>query len=137
MSEEGGGRERRLSPRFDASLDCEITLPEEERSSGLLFPGASLRGRTRDVSLTGLGLVVPSVYVGYDCVIDQGRTLVVVLLTTPVGDIRMLATTVHYVRHDAGREDEARYLLGLRITEMGDEDRALYASLLDGLGAAG
>jgi c-di-GMP-binding flagellar brake protein YcgR len=135
MSDEGGGRERRQSPRFDASLDCEITLPEEERSSGLLFPGASLRGRTRDVSLTGLGLVVPSIYIGYDCVIDQGRTLVVVLLTTPVGDIRMLATAVHYVRRDAGREDEdeARYLLGLRIIEMSDEARAVYERLLAAL----
>lgn len=132
MSEEGGGRERRLSPRFDASLDCEITLPEDERSSGLLFPGASLRGRTRDVSVSGLGLVVPSVYIGYDCVIDQGRTLVVILLTTPAGAVRMLATPVHYVRQDAGT-GEPSYLLGLRITEMSDDDRAAYLRILDAL----
>lgn len=132
MSEQGGGRERRLSPRFDASLDCEITLPEEERSSDLLFPGVSLRGRTHDVSVSGVGIVVPSIYVGYDCVIDQGRTLVVILLNTPFGSIRMYATAVHYIRHDAG-DGEPSYLLGLRITEMSDDARATYMSFLAAL----
>lgn len=136
MSEQGGGRERRLSPRFDANLDCEITLPEEDRSSDLLFPGASLRGRTRDLSVSGVGIVVLTIYVGYDCVIDQGRTLVVVLLTTPVGTIRMYATAVHYVRQDTGEGDDASYLLGLHITEMSDADRARYNSLLDNLGGS-
>jgi hypothetical protein len=129
MSEQRGGRERRLSPRFDASLDCEITLPEEERSSDLLFPGANLRGRTRDVSLSGIGLVVPSIYIGYDCIIDQGRTLVVTL-ATPSGVVTMRATSVHYIRQDTAGAVEPTYLLGLRITGMSDAARSTYTGLL-------
>lgn len=123
-----GGRERRLSPRFDVALDCRLALPDAERSSGLLFPDASLRGRTRDVSETGIGVVAASIYVGFDCVVDAGRTLLVTL-EAPRGSIELTATTVHYTRLGAGDEGAA-YLLGLRIIEINDEHRALYAELL-------
>ncbi|HYN84949.1 MAG TPA: PilZ domain-containing protein [Pyrinomonadaceae bacterium] len=123
-----GGRERRLSPRFEAALDCRLALPDSERSSGLLFPDAFLRARTRDLSETGLGVVAASIYVGYDCVVDAGRTLLVTL-EAPRGPIEMTATNVHYTRLGAGAEDAA-YLLGLRVVGMTDGNRALYAELL-------
>jgi hypothetical protein len=123
-----GGRERRLSPRFEVALDCRVALPDSERSSGLLFPDASLRARTRDLSETGLGLVAASIYVGYDCVVDAGRTLLVTL-EAPGGSIVLTATPVHYTRLDAGA-GEATYSVGLLISEMTDEHRARYAELL-------
>ena len=49
------GKERRLKPRFNASLPCTLTLPEGD----ILFPDASLRCRTRDLSETGVGVVAP------------------------------------------------------------------------------
>jgi PilZ domain len=131
MSEFESGRDRRLSPRFNASLECRVTLPDEGQSSRLLFPGAEIAGQTRDVSATGLGLVVPTIYIGYDCIVDQGRTLIVSLeLTT--GAVEMRATSVHYVRQDAS-DGESIYLVGLHITDMADDDRARYSEFLAGL----
>ncbi|HEX5708428.1 MAG TPA: PilZ domain-containing protein [Pyrinomonadaceae bacterium] len=127
-----GGRERRLSPRFEVALDCRVALPDAERSSGLLFPDAHLPARTRDLSETGLGLVAASIYVGYDCVVDAGRTLLVVL-EAPRGAIELKATAVHYTRIDA-KDEEVAYSLGLLISEMTEQNRALYAELLRELG---
>ena len=128
MSEFTSGRERRLSPRFNVNVECNIALPGEEQSSRLLFPGATLTGRTRDVSATGLGLVVSSIYIGYDCVVDKGRTLLI-SLALPAGIIEMKATAVHYIRQDAD-SGESIYLIGLHITEMADDDRARYNRFL-------
>ena len=135
MSEfDNRGRERRLSPRYAAVLECAVSLPEGERSSGLLFPHTSLECRTRDVSETGLGIVAPSVYIGYDCIIDQGRTLII-RLALPTGPVEIKATAVHYVRRDRDGE-EAIYLIGLSIVAMGDVERARYAEFLAGLAGA-
>jgi PilZ domain len=137
MSERGsvGGRERRLSPRYNLVLGCQISLPEEERSSVLLFPDATVAGRTRDVSESGLGVVVETIYAGYDCVVDQGRALRV-SLSLPSGDIELRATAVHYVRQDSAAGESA-YVIGLSITGMDDDNRARYASLLAELAGAG
>lgn len=135
MEEAQGGRERRLSPRYEVSLDCSVALPDEERSSGLLFPDASIAGLTRDLSETGIGLVLPSIYAGYDCVVDRGRTLRV-RLEISSGTVEMIATAVHYTRSDLAGEG-ASYAVGLLITEMTDDNRALYAQLLRELETAG
>lgn len=136
MSESGGGRERRLSPRYSASLECGVTIPREERSSGLLFPNTTLAGRTRDLSESGLGLIVPSIYIGYDCVVDQGRTLII-SVALPSGDVELRATPVHYVRQSAGGDDETTYFIGLRITETDDAERERYLNFLRGLENSG
>ena len=44
----------------------------------------------------------------------------------------MEATPAHYLRLDAGGA-EPTYLIGLRITSMADEDRALYNGFLEEL----
>ena len=129
------GRERRLTPRFEVALDCSLALPVGERSSDVLFPDAALGARTRDVSETGLGLVADSIYVGYDCVVDSGRTLLVTL-EAPRGPIELRATPVHYTRLDAAGRDVS-YVVGLRILEMSEQNRALYAALLRELEGAG
>jgi hypothetical protein len=135
MSERGsgGGRERRLQPRFNASLDCQISLPEEERSSGVLFPDARITGRTRDLSESGLGVVAPTIYVGYDCVVDQGRTLLV-SLRLPSGAVELRATAAHYIRQDDSG-GESSYLIGLSITGMDAGPRARYLDFLKELSA--
>ena len=135
MNERGsvGGRERRLSPRYTVSLGCQINLPDEERSSGVLFPDARIAGRTRDLSERGLGVVAPTIYVGYDCVVDQGRTLLV-SLRLPSGDVELKATAAHYVRLDDSG-GESSYLIGLSITEMDAGPRARYLDFLRELSA--
>lgn len=129
----GGGRERRLSPRFSVGLDCEISLPEGERSSNLLFPDEKISARTRDLSATGLGVDAPTIYLGYDCIVDQGRTIQIAL-DLPSRTITMQATSAHYLRQDSVRS-EASYVIGLSIIHMSDDDRAIYNAYLSGLSA--
>ena len=129
---EQSGRERRLKPRYSADLACAVALAESE--SDILFPNERLELRTRDLSETGVGLVAGTIYLGYTCVVDEGRALLV-KLELPAGTVEMEATSAHYLRLDAGGA-EPLYLIGLRITSMTDEDRALYNQFLEDLSRA-
>ena len=120
------GIERRLKPRFNASLRCTLSLPAEE--SDILFPGAKLECRTRDLSESGVGLVAPSIYLGYTCVVDEGRALRLEL-ETGGAIIRLGTTPAHYLRLDDGSGD-ATYLIGLRINEAPGEDLNKYLEFL-------
>ena len=124
---EQSGKERRLKPRFNAELSCDIAPGD----SDLLFPGERLECRTRDLSETGIGLLAGSIYVGYTCVVDEGRPLLL-RLALPSGEVEMETTAAHYLRLDSGG-GEPRYLIGLRIDSMTDEVRALYQNYLEEL----
>ena len=126
---EKSGRERRLKPRYNADLACAVALAESE--SDILFPDARLECRTRDLSETGVGLVAGTIYLGYTCVVDEGRALRVTL-ELPSGAIEMEATSAHYLRLDAGAAEPA-YLIGLRISSMTAEGHALYNNYLEEL----
>jgi hypothetical protein len=127
------GKDRRLKPRFNVSLPCAVALPEGERD--LLFPDALLRCRTRDLSETGVGLEASSIYLGYACVVDEGRRLLL-QLDLPADRVEMLTEAAHYVRLDRAGE-ESVYLIGLRITEMSGPARELFNAYLSALAAAG
>ena len=124
------GRERRVKPRFNADLPCDVAPGDPD----LIFPGERLECRTRDLSETGIGVVAGSIYVGYTCVVDEGRALSL-RLALPAGEIEMEATTAHYLRLDSGA-GEPVYLIGLRISSMSDEDRRLYNNYLEELSAS-
>jgi hypothetical protein len=124
------GRERRLKPRFSADVTCTVALTDAEHN--MLFPNEKLHCRTRDVSETGVGVVANSIYLGYTCVVDEGRALLVTL-ELPAGPVPMEATAAHYVRLDAGGRDATTYLIGLRVTSMSDEGRAAYRRYLEEL----
>ncbi len=124
---EKSGKERRLKPRFNAELPCDLA----PGGGQLLSPDDRLECRTRDLSESGIGVVAGSIYVGYTCVVDEGRALRL-RLALPAGEIEMEATSAHYLRLDSGAE-QPTYLIGLRISSMSEEDRTLYHNYLDEL----
>ena len=124
------GKERRLKPRFNAELPCDLSPGDAELHS----PDDRLECRTRDLSESGVGLTASSIYVGYTCVVDEGCALHL-RLALPPGEIEMEATPAHYVRLDSGAETPV-YLIGLRITSMSEEDGTLYHNYLEELSAA-
>ena len=124
---EKSGKERRLKPRFNAELPCDLT----PGGAQLLNPDDRLECRTRDLSESGIGLVAGSIYVGYTCVVDEG-SVTHVRLVLPGGEIEMETTSAHYIRLDSGAETPT-YLIGLRITSMSDEAGALYRQYLEEL----
>lgn len=124
---EQSGKERRLKPRYNAELPCDLAPGDAE----LLNPDDRLECRTRDLSETGVGVVARSIYAGYACVVDETRVLRL-RLALPAGEIEMEATAAHYIRLDSDAENPV-YLIGLRITSMSEADRAGYNNYLDEL----
>ncbi|MFL6283952.1 MAG: PilZ domain-containing protein [Pyrinomonadaceae bacterium] len=127
---EQSGRERRRKPRFAADVTCTVALTDAEHS--LLFPNEKLHCRTRDVSESGVGLVANSIYLGYTCVVDEGRALLL-RLELASGPVEMETTAAHYLRLDASAR-ATTYLIGLRITSIAEDQHAIYRSFLDSLG---
>ena len=125
--EQQSGKERRREPRFNAVLPCDVAPDDAD----LHFTGVRLECRTRDLSETGVGVVAGSIYVGYTCLVDEGRPLVF-RLALPTGAVEMEATAAHYLRLDRGGQ-EPSYLIGLRITSMTDGARAHYRNYLEEL----
>ena len=127
MVREKSGKERRLKPRYNAELPCDLSPGDSELHS----PDDRLECLTRDLSESGVGLVAGSIYVGYTCVVDEGRALRL-RLALPAGEIEMEATSAHYLRLDSGAGEPA-YLIGLRIASMSEKDRSLYHDYLEEL----
>jgi hypothetical protein len=87
-----------------------------------------LEGYTRDVSETGLALIVPAVRIGEHYLTGAGRTLRITL-EFPTGPIQMDVVPVRYERLDES-ETEKGYLVGVSITEMSDHDRATFTDYM-------
>jgi hypothetical protein len=128
---------RRAAPRYmthlEAGLALSVALPGAKpraQASG----GQSLRlaGYTRDVSSTGLALVVPAIRIGGQYITGENRTLEIIL-KLPSGQIQVQATPVRYSPLEEGGTDTG-YLIGVQIAGMSDEDRKLFDAYLETLG---
>jgi hypothetical protein len=127
------GRDRRLKPRFSAALRGTLSLPPEDRD--ILFPHVQLQCRTRDLSESGIGLLAPSIYLGYTCVVDEGRPLELTL-ELPAGVVVTLqVASAHYVRLGTDAA-ESSYLIGLRLVEPEGEHLKRFKQYLASLESA-
>jgi hypothetical protein len=124
------GRDRRLKPRFSAALRCTLSLPPEDRD--ILFPHEQLECLTRDLSESGIGLAAPSIYLGYTCVVDEGRALSLSLELPGGALVKLRVESAHYLRLDRAPA-EATYLIGLRITQLAGEDLTRFKDYLSSL----
>ncbi len=121
--------DRRAAPRFhlEERLTVAVTRPNVGvRPSNL---PTVIYGYTRDLSETGLALVLPELNVGGYHFAVPGRAMNI-RLKLPGGPIEM---RVEYVRH-AEFEGEGGQLVGVRVLEMSKQARAGYLSFLKTLG---
>jgi len=81
----------------------------------------TLNGHTLDVSTTGLALIVPAIRIGEHYLAGADRKLHV-KLELPNGPVEMKVATVRY----ESLEDDSGYLIGARILEISDTDRASF-----------
>jgi hypothetical protein len=88
----------------------------------------ALAGYTRDISATGLALIVPAIRIGEHYLAGEERRLRVVL-ELPSGPIDLVATPVRYEPIDED-ENEQGFLIGARITEISSQDRERLTSYL-------
>jgi hypothetical protein len=127
---------RRRAPRYathlEAGLALSISLPNAKaaaaKGAGQLL---KLAGYTRDVSSTGLALVVPTIRVGGQYITGENRTLEI-MLKLPTGQIQIKATSVRYAPLEEEGTDTG-YLIGVAIVSMSDEDRKLFDAYLETL----
>jgi hypothetical protein len=117
--------DRRRAPRFCLRLPCAVSLHEPQ---GVRRAAQELAGFTHDLSASGLSLVLPAVRVGERYLTGAG-VMLRVRLEYPTGPLELLATPVHYDQYD--EEDSVkRFLVGVRIVEMSEAERARYEAHL-------
>ncbi len=112
---------RRHSKRVQARLSFTLNLSDPRLSTNghRRLPG--LAGHTLDVSVTGLALLVPAIRIGEHYLAGTDRKLYL-KVELPSGPVEMRVAAVRY----ESLEDETGYLIGVRILEMGDSDRASF-----------
>lgn len=121
---------RRAAPRYTTHLEKALTVHiylSRPGTGGTAAP--RLVGFTRDVSETGLGVVIPDIRLSGRQLVSPDRTLHV-LVGIPSGAVAMTASAVRYAEADEGT---GGYLVGLHIAEMEPRDRALYAKFINSL----
>src|SRR4051812_1987857 len=125
----GHGRFLRHGKRFEARLPFIITLFNAGRGvTRSPRDESALVGYTRDLSETGLTLLLPSVRVGDAYLTDAGSRLEV-KLELPGGPVKMTATAIRFeqlTRKEAG----CGYLLAVSVIEMQQDERERYLKYL-------
>lgn len=112
---------RRHSRRVRASLSFTLSLSDPRMNSNGSRRLPSLDGHTLDVSATGLALVVPAIRIGEHYLAGADRKLHI-KLELPSGPVEMRVATVRY----ESLEDGTGYVIGARILEMSESDRASF-----------
>jgi hypothetical protein len=126
---------RRIAPRYmthlEAGLALSISVPNATQRAQDGKQSLRLAGYTRDISATGLALIVPTIRIGGQYLTGENRTLAIVL-KLPSGQVQIKATPVRYSPLDEDATDTG-YLIGVQITGMSDEDRARFDAYLETL----
>ena len=121
---------RRHSKRVRARLNFTLSLSDPRTNTNGSRRLPSLDGHTLDVSSTGLALVVPAIRIGEHYLAGSDRRLYI-KLELPNGPVELEVVAVRY----EGLEDESGYLIGARIVEMSDSDRASFEKYVSSKGA--
>ena len=118
--------DRRRAPRFRLRVPCSVA-PFAPGGAGMRR-APQLTGHTRDLSASGLALILPAVRIGGHYLTGADTKLRVVLELAN-GPLELVATPVHYDQLGAEGEEQG-YLIGLRIAEMSAAARARYEAQL-------
>lgn len=120
-------RSVRQSPRHGPHLPFTLTMLDQ-RTGHATRHAIKVNGITRNISETGIALIVPGIRKGDHHLAARNRRLLIVL-ELPTGTIRLQAAPVRYER----LRTETGYLLGARIISMSDDDRLRFLRYLQRL----
>lgn len=123
---------RRHSRRVRARLSFTLSLSDPRIGANGSRRLPSLSGHTLDVSSTGLALIVPAIRIGEHYLAGSDRRLYI-KLELPSGAVELKVVAVRY----ESLEDESGYLIGARIVEMSDSDRASFEKYVMSRGSHG
>jgi len=125
--------ERRAAQRFTTHLERRLVVNVsllDMKPDGSRGPTV-LAGFTRDVSESGLGIVLPDIRIGKSSVTRPDKTLRI-MLGLPGEPIEIQALPVRYVEMEEDAESEG-YLVGVHIIKMSERDRSRYQAFLQTL----
>lgn len=124
---------RRRAPRYvthlEVGLALSVSVPGANASARAAGQTLRLAGYTRDISASGLALIMPAIRIGGQYITGENRTLQIIL-KLPTGVIEVQATPVRYSPLEEDGTDTG-YLIGVQITEMSDQDRARFNAYLE------
>jgi hypothetical protein len=120
--------ERRASPRRSIKLEFRVLLVAMKTSAEGEEQMLPLIGYTRDISESGLALLVSAKSMSVLYNLSEAYTLQLVL-TLPLGPVDLEVTPVRYQHINEGTSG-SRILIGARITKISDEDRARLSEYL-------
>jgi len=115
---------RRGHKRVRARLTFKLSLADPRVNSNGSRKLPTLDGHTLDASVTGLALIVPAIRIGEHYLAGSDRHLHL-KLELPSGPVEMKVSPVRYESLDES-EEETGYVIGARIIEMADGDRASF-----------
>jgi hypothetical protein len=120
---------RRRSPRYKVRLSVRVSPVKASKPARVssLEPDA-LYGYTRDISVTGLALILPSIRINNIYLTGEDRTLEL-LIEHESEPIVIYGIAARYEKLEEGEADKG-YLVGIKITEMSTEDRTRFTALL-------
>ena len=121
-------KDRRRSPRLRLRLLFSASICRSPNGNGSQRHERVLKGHTRDISMNGLALNVPQIHLDGHHLAADGRELRL-RLELPGGPISMLVSPIRYERLEEA-ELGCTYLIGVRISQMDDEDRRRYLSFV-------
>ncbi len=123
---------RRAAPRYATHLEVALILSVSLGKTGNRAQAENsplhLAGYTRDISESGLAVIMPAIHIGGQYLTSPNRTLEITL-RLPSGPIELQATAVRYSPLEEDAKDTG-YIIGVQITQMNARDRARYNAYL-------
>jgi hypothetical protein len=120
--------ERRASPRRSIKIEFRVLLVALKTSAEGEEQMLPLIGYTRDISESGLALLVSAKSMSVLYNLSETYTMQLVL-TLPAGPVDLEVTPVRYQHINEGNTG-SRILIGARITKISDEDRTRLSQYL-------
>ena len=120
--------ERRNAKRLKIRLPFTLSISSSAKSRNGAKRTHSIDGHTFNLSPNGMALIVPAIRLGEQHLMGENRSLDL-NLKLPDSPVEMKVTPIRYEKCE---EDEAQsgYLIGVRITEMSDDNREKFSAYL-------
>lgn len=115
---------RRSSPRFPARLSTSVSLATQDGGLGHIDRPAIIPAQTKDISLEGMALIVPSLRTDrHD--LTQLQQLWRIVMALPSSHVQVFGQLIRFQRY-RGDDSQSGYLIAVRIEEMSESDRIFF-----------
>ncbi|HEY3103290.1 MAG TPA: PilZ domain-containing protein [Pyrinomonadaceae bacterium] len=121
-------KDHRQTPRLRVRLLFSIAVSRKARANGAAPQDRTLKGHTRDISASGLALMLPQIHLDGYHLAAEGRELQVTL-ELPTGTMPLVVIPRRYEKLEES-ELGCNYLIGARIVQITEEDRTRLESFI-------